>query len=156
MPFSGNESEVGEGIARAIQSGNVTREELWVTSKLWNTYHEPQHVRSACKKTLTDLGLEYLDLYLIHFPISLKYVPFEKRYPPEWFYDPDADNPKMELIEVSVQSTWQAMESLVEEGLVKNIGLSNFNCQGIRDVLSYARIKPAVLQVELHPYLQQG
>ena len=156
MSFSGNESEVGEGIARAIQSGNVTREELWVTSKLWNTYHEPQHVRSACKKTLNDLRLEYLDLYLIHFPISLMYVPFEKRYPPEWLYDPDADKPKMELIEVSVQSTWQAMESLVEEGLVKNIGLSNFNCQGIRDVLSYAKIKPAVLQVELHPYLQQG
>ena len=146
---------MGQGIASAIQSGIVTREDLWVTSKLWNTFHEPQHVRPACQKTLKDLGLKYLDLYLIHFPISLKYVPFEDRYPPEWIHDPNAEHPKMELIEVSVQSTWQAMEALVEEGLVKNIGLSNFSCQGIRDVISYAKIKPAVLQVEIHPYLQQ-
>jgi len=151
----GNEAEVGQGIARAIESGNVKREDLWVTSKLWNTFHEPQHVRPACLKTLKDLGLDYLDLYLIHFPISLKYVPFEKRYPPEWFHDPNVEDPKMELISVPIQSTWEAMEALVKEGLVKNIGVSNFSCQGIRDLMSYANIKPAVLQVELHPYLQQ-
>jgi D-xylose reductase len=105
---------------------------------------------------LNDLGLDYLDLYLIHFPISLKYVPFEKRYPPEWFHDPEATKPCMELIDVPVQSTWKALETLVDDGHVRNIGLSNFNCQGIRDVMSYARIKPSVLQVELHPYLQQA
>ena len=154
--IQGNEVEVGQGIARAIESGNVKREDLWVTSKLWNTFHEPQHVRPACLKTLKDLGLDYLDLYLIHFPISLKYVPFEKRYPPEWFHDPNVEDPKMELISVPIQSTWEAMEALVKEGLVKNIGVSNFSCQGIRDLMSYANIKPAVLQVELHPYLQQG
>ena len=67
-------------------------------------------MRPACKKTLDDLGLDYLDLYLIHFPISLKYVPFDKRYPPEWFHDPDVEDPKMELIDVPIQSTWKAME----------------------------------------------
>ena len=151
----GNEKEVGQGIRNAIQSGLVKREDLWITSKLWNTFHEPQHVKAACQRSLTDLGLDYLDLYLIHFPISLKFVPFETRYPPEWFHDPNAEHPKMELIDVSVQDTWRAMEDLVEQGLVKNIGISNFNCQGIRDVMSYSRIKPVVLQVELHPYLQQ-
>ena len=151
----GNEKEVGQGIKRAIDAGIVKREDLWVTSKLWNTFHESKHVKAACQRTLSDLGLDYLDNYLIHFPISLKFVPFEKRYPPEWFHDPDAPNPKMELIDVPVQETWQAMEALHDAGLVKNIGLSNFNCQGIRDVMSYARVKPAVLQVEIHPYLQQ-
>ncbi len=152
----GNEAEVGNGIKNAIAAGLVKREDLWVTSKLWNTFHEPQYVKQACQKTLSDLGLDYVDLYLIHFPISLKFVPFETRYPPEWFHDPNAPDPKMELIDVPAQSTWKAMEELVKEGLAKNIGLSNFNCQGIRDVMSYANIKPAVLQVELHPYLQQS
>lgn len=152
----GNEKEVGLGIKKAISSGLVKREDLWITSKLWNTFHEPQYVKPACQKSLSDLGLEYLDLYLIHFPISLKYVPFDVRYPPEWFHDPNASEPKMEIIDVPVQSTWKAMEGLIKDGLVKNIGLSNFNCQGIRDLMSFAEIKPASLQVEIHPYLQQA
>jgi len=79
----GNEKEAGQGIADAIDKGLCSREELWVTSKLWNTYHQPQHVQAACEKTLSDMKLDYLDLYLIHFPISLKYVDIESRYPPE-------------------------------------------------------------------------
>ena len=79
----GNEVEVGLGINQAIDEGIVKREQLWVTSKLWNTYHSPEHVKLACQKSLKDLNLDYLDLYLIHFPISLKFVPFEERYPPE-------------------------------------------------------------------------
>ena len=152
----GNEKEVGKGIKKAIDAGLVSRQDLWVTSKLWNTYHEPEHVKAACLRSLSDLGLDYLDLYLIHFPISLKFVPFEKRYPPEWIYDPEAKQPFMELIEVPVQDTWRAMEKLVDENLVSEIGLSNFNSHGLRDVWSYARIKPTVLHVELHPYLQQS
>ena len=74
-----NEAEVGEGIRRSVDAGVVKREELFVTSKLWNTYHQPQHVEMACRKSLQDLGLDYLDLFLIHFPISLKFVPFETR-----------------------------------------------------------------------------
>ena len=80
----GNEKEVGKGIARAIQDGLCTREELFVTSKLWNTYHKPEHVPLAVARTLDDLQLDYLDEYLIHFPISMEYVPIEKKYPPEW------------------------------------------------------------------------
>jgi diketogulonate reductase-like aldo/keto reductase len=152
----GNEVEVGEGIAGAVNNGICKREDIFVTSKLWNTYHAPEHVVQACKRTLSDLKLEYLDLYLIHFPISLKFVPFEKRYPPEWFHDPEAKDKKMEFASVSVMDTWRAMEQLVEKGLVKNIGVSNWNCQGLRDLLSYAKIKPSVLQIELHPYLQQA
>ena len=125
----------------------MTREEVFVTSKLWNTFHAPQHVEAACRRTLQDLGLDYLDLFLIHFPISLKYVPFETRYPPEWLHDPHSDVKRMEFEEVPVQDTWRAMESLVDKGLVKNIGVSNWNCQGLRDLFSYARIKPSVLQV---------
>jgi len=151
----GNEAEVGEGIRRAIQEGLVTREELWVTSKLWNTYHAQEHVEPAVRRTLSDLGLDYVDLYLMHFPIALKYVPFETRYPPEWIYDPSSDSPKMEMISVPIQETWEAMEQLLPLGLARHIGVCNFGTAGLRDLLSYATVPPAVLQVELHPYNQQ-
>lgn len=151
----GNEKEVGDGIRRALEAGLCSRADLHVTSKLWNTFHAPEHVKMACQRTLDDLGLDYLDLYLIHFPISLKFVPFEKRYPPEWFYDPEAEKPCMEFAPVSMQDTWRAMEALYDQGLAKHIGVANYNCQSLRDLLNYARIKPSVLQVELHPYLQQ-
>jgi len=104
---------------------------------------------------LKDLGLEYLDLYLIHFPIALKYVPVETRYPPEWTHDPNAPVKCMEEDNVTIQETWMAMEELVKEGLVKNIGICNMNVSLIREMLNYCTIKPAVLQVELHPYLTQ-
>lgn len=148
----GNEAEVGRGIKRAIAEGLVKREELWVTSKLWNTYHAPEHVEPACRRTLADLGLAYVDLYLVHFPISLAYVPFEAAYPPEWVA-PGAD--KMQLVDVPVHKTWAAMEQLVHGGLAKNIGVANWSCAGLRDLLSYATIRPAVNQVELHPHNQQ-
>lgn len=151
----GNEQEVGEGIASALGQGLCSREELWITSKLWNTYHSPEHVQAACEKSLADLGVEYLDLYLIHFPISLKYVDFETRYPPEWFYDPDADTPTMEIAPVPLMDTWRAMEALVEKGLVKQIGICNYNTALLHDLFAYAKIKPAMLQVESHPYLTQ-
>lgn len=102
----GNEKESGEGIKKAIDEGIVKREDLWVTSKLWNTYHKKENVKAACQKSLADLGLEYLDLYLIHFPISLKFVPFEKRYPPEWVFDPSGADPRMEEDLVPMQETW--------------------------------------------------
>lgn len=82
----GNEHKVGEGIKMAIAENQITREKLFVTSKLWNTFHRPEHVEAACRRSLSDLGLDYLDLYLIHFPISLKYVDPAERYPPEWLY----------------------------------------------------------------------
>lgn len=149
----GNEQAVGAGIKQALSEGLCTREELWITSKLWNTFHAPEHVEEACQKSLDDLGLDYFDLYLIHFPIALEYVPIEKRYPPEWVYDPQ--NPSMKLAKVPLYQTWKAMEKLAEQGLTRQIGVCNYNSGLLHDLMSYARIKPSVLQIESHPYLTQ-
>jgi D-xylose reductase len=151
----GNEAEAGEGIARALAAGHCTRDDLWVTSKLWNTYHDPEHVRPAVERTLRDLQLDVLDCYLVHFPIALAYVPFETRYPPGWFFDPDAQRPAMQLARVPLADTWGAMEELVDAGLVKRIGLCNVGTAQLRDLQAGARIQPAVLQVEMHPLLAQ-
>jgi len=151
----GNEKEVGEGIKRALDEGLCTREELWITSKLWNTYHHPDHVIMAMDQSLNDLGLEYLDLYLIHFPIALEYIPFETRYPPEWVFDPSDDTPMMKPAKVPLSDTWGAMETLVDSGLARHIGVCNYGVSLMRDLLNYARIPPAVLQVESHPFLTQ-
>ncbi len=151
----GNEDQVGVGLQQALRDGSCRREDLWITSKLWNTYHRRGQVRIALEKSLRDLRLDYLDLYLIHFPIALRYVPMEERYPPGWFFDPSAEGPHMEADPVPICETWGAMEELVRSGLVKNIGVCNFGCSLLRDLLSYAQIPPAVLQVESHPYLVQ-
>jgi len=151
----GNEKAVGEGLKRSLSSGSCSRDDLWITSKLWNTYHHPDHVRAACERDLSDLGLDELDLYLIHFPVTLAYVPFEERYPPGWFFDPAAESPAMKPVRVPIADTWGAMEGLVEAGLVKRIGVCNFGTALLRDMQSHARIQPSVLQVEMHPYLTQ-
>lgn len=151
----GNEKAVGDGIRRAIEEGLCTREELWVTSKLWNTYHREEHVRPAIEKSLDDLGLAYLDLYLVHFPIALSYVDFNDRYPPEWLFDPESESPAMKADAVPLAETWYAMEELVVAGLTRDIGVCNYNIALLRDTLNYANILPAVLQVESHPYLTQ-
>lgn len=152
----GNEHEVGEGIASAMKSLNLPREQLFITSKLWNTYHHPEHVKPALQRTLSDLKIDYIDLYMIHFPISLKYVPFEKRYPPEWVHDP-SDPSQDHLIPdpVPLAATWSALEACVDQGLIRHLGVCNFPVALLKDLLSYARIRPAMLQVELHPFLQQ-
>jgi D-xylose reductase len=151
----GNESDVGAGLQAVQMNGLCRRENMWVTSKLWNSNHAPEHVRPALRRTLSDLRLDYLDLYLIHFPIATKYVPPERRYPAGWLYDPEARQPRMELANVPIRDTWQAMEEVVRSGLARHIGVSNFGVSLIRDLLSYADIRPAVLQVELHPLLTQ-
>ncbi len=150
-----NEAETGEGLSQAVAEGLVTREEVWVTSKLWNTFHAAEHVEEACRKTLSDLRLDYLDLYLIHFPIALEYVPIDVRYPPEWLHHPDAPDPVMKRAPVPLQETWMAMETLVHKGLVNRIGVCNYNTALIHDLMSYATIRPAMLQIEAHPYLTQ-
>jgi D-xylose reductase len=151
----GNESEVGVGLATAIAGGVCRREDVWVTSKLWNTFHHPEHVRLACERSLRDLQLDYLDLYLVHFPIALEFVPLHRRYPPGWFHDPDAAHPAMKPVAVPVADTWRAMEALVRSGLVRRIGASNFGTSLLRDLLACADIRPSALQVELHPFLTQ-
>jgi len=147
----GNEVQSGRAIKRAIDEGLVNREELFITTKLWNTYHKPEHVPLAFDRCLNDLGLDYLDEFLIHFPISMEFVPFDKKYPPEW----TNLEGKMVLVPNDINETWKAMEALKESGKVRNIGLSNFNCQHIRQVLSVARIPPSTLQIECHPQLSQ-
>jgi D-xylose reductase len=151
----GNEADVGCGIQEALQRGLCRREDLWITSKLWNTYHRGEHVRPAVERTLKNLQLDYLDLYLVHFPIALAYVPMETRYPPGWFHDPQSNTPAMRPVRVSLQETWRGMEELVRARLVRRIGVCNYGCSLLRDLLTYADIPPAVLQVELHPYLVQ-
>ena len=94
------------------------------------------------------MGLSELDLYLIHFPIALEYVDFETRYPPEWLVDPEAETPKMQPDAVPLADTWGAMEALVEAGLVKEIGVCNYNAGLLHDLMAYANIKPAMLQIE--------
>ncbi|KAG8460484.1 hypothetical protein KFE25_013134 [Diacronema lutheri] len=150
----GNEPAVGAALKRLFDEGVCTREELWITSKLWNTYHAREHVLPACQRTLDDLGLDYLDLYLIHFPIALKFVPFEERYPPEW--TDNGNSGVMRFADVPYRETWEAMEELHAAGKAKHIGVSNLNVQSLVDLLRYAKVRPACNQIENHLYLQQG
>ena len=151
----GNEVEVGKGIARAIKDGLCSRDELWVTSKLWNTYHAPNNVGPAIQRTLNDLQLDYLDLYLIHFPIALAFVPFEQRYPAQWLFDTNKPELGIQTEAVSLSDTWFAMEKLIGTGQTRQIGICNYNTGLLQDLLNYAHIKPAMLQIESHPYLTQ-
>lgn len=149
-----NEAEVGEGLQRVFKDGVAKREDLFLVSKLWNTFHRPEHVLPACERTLKDMQVDYLDLFIVHFPISLKYVDPSVRYPPGWV-DPNGDGACEYETDVKFEDTWRAMEQLVEKGLVRTIGISNMGVDRINDILKYCKIKPAVLQVEMHPFLTQ-
>ncbi len=140
-----NEAEIGLAIKDAISDGTVTREELWITSKLWNNRHGKDNVIGALKKALEDLQLDYLDLYLIHWPIPIK-EQFKLPMSPKHFYS---------LEERPVLNTWQGMEMAVEQGLTKHIGVSNFSVKKLKKLIENSNIKPEVNQIELQPYLQQ-
>ncbi|XP_075989267.1 aldo-keto reductase 1B-like isoform X2 [Anticarsia gemmatalis] len=142
----GNEKEVGEAITAKISDGTVKREDLFITSKLWNTFHRPDLVRGALQQTLDNLNLKYLDLYLIHWP---------QAYKEDGPLFPADEAGKILYSEVDYVDTWKAMEPLVGEGLVKSIGISNFNSKQIARLLETATIKPVTNQVECHPYLNQ-
>lgn len=140
----GNESEVGAG----IKAGGVPRSQLFVTSKVWNTKHHPEDVEPACRGTLSDLGLDYLDLYLIHWPLAFERG--DNKFPK------NEDGSVRYDTTISPTETWLAMEKLVQKGLVKSIGVSNFNSKQIQDILEKGSIKPVTNQVECHPYLNQN
>ncbi|CAD7929676.1 unnamed protein product [Amoebophrya sp. A25] len=154
----GNECEVGNAIADKIADGSVKREDVWVTGKLWNTFHRKQFVEEAVKCSLRDLQLEYLDLFLIHWPVDFKcsWTPGEQICFDARKAFPKLETGKMELDEVDLTETWEALEACVDKGLLRNIGLSNFNEKQIEQVHTTARVKPTVLQVECHPFLQQA
>ena len=139
----GNETEVGAALNKGFSI--CSREEVWVTSKLWCDAHEPEHVLPALKDSLAKLQLDYVDLYLMHFPVALKRGVTWPRSAADF----------LTLEQVPLAATWQAMEQCVQAGLVKNIGVSNFSIKKLTDLFATARIKPAVNQIEIHPYQQE-
>nr|XP_056716382.1 1,5-anhydro-D-fructose reductase-like [Euleptes europaea] len=141
-----NEQAIGEGFAKVLKECPVKRDELFITSKLWNAYHAPEDVKPACMESMKMLQLDYLDLYLMHSPMSIKNVKGELM--------PQKDG-KILQTDVDYVDTWKAMEKLVDEGLVKSIGVANFNKCQLERLISAARIKPDVLQVERHPFQTQ-
>ncbi|KAF7188803.1 putative NAD(P)H-dependent D-xylose reductase xyl1 [Pseudocercospora fuligena] len=147
----GNEKEAGEGVARAIKDGLVKREDLFIVSKLWNSFHDKERVAPITEKQLKDWGIDYFDLFIIHFPIALKYVDPSVRYPPGFF----DENDKLSLSKAPLEETYHEMEKLYERGLIKAIGISNYNGSLLLDVERYAKIMPQTLQIEHHPYLVQ-
>jgi diketogulonate reductase-like aldo/keto reductase len=141
----GNEKEIGETFAKLFAEGVVTREELWITSKLWNDCHE--RVGESCRQSLKDLQIDYLDLYLVHWP-------FPNHHAPGVTVESRDANAKPYIHECYMQ-TWRNMEKLVDEGLVRHIGTSNMTVPKLELLLRDCRIKPACNEMEMHPHFQQ-
>ncbi|XP_012283257.2 aldose reductase [Orussus abietinus] len=141
-----NEKEVGIAINAKISEGVVKRDELFVTSKLWCTFHRTDLVEPAIKQTLSDLGLQYLDLYLIHWPMA---------YKEGGDLFPKNSDGAIIMSDVDYLDTWKGMEGVLKKGLTKNIGVSNFNSEQIERVIKNSSVKPVTNQIECHPYLTQ-
>jgi len=142
-----NEHAVGDAMKEAFSAGRIKREHVFVTTKLWNNNHRPERVRSAFEASRQRLQLDYVDCYLIHTPFAFR--PGDEQDPRDGqgqvVYDPG----------VTLSETWSALEHLVDEGRCKSIGLSDVSLEKVQEIFEAARIKPAVVQVESHPYLPQ-
>ncbi|KAL8635713.1 MAG: hypothetical protein Q9228_006823 [Teloschistes exilis] len=131
----GNQKEVGKGIADGLKKANLKRSDIWITSKLWNDHHEPKLAVEALQQTLVDLGIEYLDLWLMHWPVST--------------------SPKTGKTKVGYLDAWHTMEKLHKTPQLRNIGVSNFSPSELKDLIDRSSTVPAVHQFEIHPYLPQ-
>lgn len=138
-----NEKEVGQALQKLFADGVVKREQLFITSKVWNNFHAPEQVEVAIKNTLADLQLDYLDLYLIHWPMAFKKELAESA---DDLYSWD---------ERPLTETWRGMENVKQKGHTKHIGVSNFSIKKLTELINNSTIKPEVNQIEIHPYFQQ-
>lgn len=143
----GTEKEVGEAMQEVFQAGKIEREDVFVVTKLWNTNHRPERVEPAFEASLKRLRLEFVDLYLIHTPFAFQ--PGDEQDPI------DANGNVIYDRGVTLLDTWRAMEELVDGGKCKAIGLSDVNQEQTQEIFEAARIKPAVVHVESHPYLPE-
>ncbi|MDR9448297.1 MAG: aldo/keto reductase [Psychroflexus sp.] len=142
----GNEAAIGEALQDYFANHDLKREDIWLTSKLWNTAHLPHHVQPALQETLNALKTDYLDLYLMHWPVAFQ--PDLKGFPGD-------TNDFLSLEEAPLIDTWEAMLELKKEGLIKHAGVSNFSEKKLKHLIDKASDKPEMNQIELHPYLQQ-
>ncbi|MGY0569894.1 aldo/keto reductase [Bradyrhizobium sp. RDM12] len=142
-----NEAAVGEAIQEAFQAGTLQRQDLFVTTKLWNTNHRPERVKPAFDASCRRLQLDYIDCYIIHTPFAFQ--PGDEQ-------DPRDERGKVIYDEgVTLVDTWRALERLVDDGHCRSIGLSDITLAKLREIVAVARIKPAMIQVESHPYLPE-
>ncbi|AWM02684.1 aldo/keto reductase [Bradyrhizobium amphicarpaeae] len=142
-----NEAAVGDAIQDAFKAGTLRRQDLFVTTKLWNTNHRPERVKPAFDASRRRLGLDDIDCYIIHTPFAFQ---------PGDDQDPrDASGQVIYDSGVTLVETWQALERLVDEGHCKSIGLSDITLEKLREIVAVARIRPAMVQVEAHPYLPE-
>jgi diketogulonate reductase-like aldo/keto reductase len=142
-----NEEAVGDAMQAVFEAGTIQRKDVFVTTKLWNTNHRPERVKRALEASLRRLQIDYADCYLIHTPFAFR--PGDEQDPRDEHGQVIYDHG------VTLVETWQALERLVDDGRCKAIGLSDVNLERVREVYAAARIKPAVVQVESHPYLPE-
>jgi len=145
-----NEAEISIAIKNAYNNLGIKREEIFVATKLWNEFHKPEDVEPALRQSLRNLGLDYLDLYLMHWPFA-----FEKQHQTDILHPVDFTHKFVYDTQTHFTETWGAMEALVHKGLVKSIGVSNFNEDQLQMLINNCTVKPTVNQIECHPYLNQ-